>query len=331
MIRAKLISAYLLLLVVAPFAVQAQSTTTDSDSAKGKAIIRIFTNFHSGFGSANDDRGFELNRSYLGYEYSFGKGLSIKAVVDAGKSSKVDDIQRIVFMKNAQLTWKTGRWNLNFGLISTTQFKVQEDFWGYRYMLMSFQDQYKYGSSADLGASASYRFADWISADVILVNGEGYKKLQINDGIQVGLGTTIKPTERLTLRLYGSINEAANKSEKDIYNYAMMLGYKSDRYMIAAEYNMLKNAKNVADNDQSGISLYTSGKLSDKVNLFARYDQMFSRRDWNIAKDESAIIAGAEFRPHKNIKIAPNFRMIMPEATDAKNRCYAYISCYFGF
>ena len=329
--RAKLISIYLFLLATMPFAVQAQNATTDSESAKGKAIIRIFTNFHTGFGSANDDRGFELNRSYLGYEYSFSNGLSIKAVVDAGKSSDVDDIQRIVFMKNAQLSWKTGRWNLNFGLITTTQFKVQEEFWGYRYMLMSFQDQYKYGSSADLGASASYRFADWISADMILVNGEGYKKLQINDGIQLGLGATIKPAERLTLRLYGSINEAAERSEKDIYNYAVMLGYKSENYMVAAEYNIQQNTKHVSDANQSGISLYTSGKVSERINLFARYDQMFSRGDWNIAKDESAIVAGAEFRPHKYIKVAPNFRMIMPHADGAKNRCYAYVSCYFGF
>ena len=32
----------------------------------GKAIVQIFTNFHSGFGVVNDDRGFALDRSYLG-------------------------------------------------------------------------------------------------------------------------------------------------------------------------------------------------------------------------------------------------------------------------
>lgn len=330
MINARLIFTYIVLLTTLPLYTYAQSASSDSESPKGKAIIRIFTNYHTGFGSVNNDHGFELNRSYLGYQYDFGKGLSIKAVVDAGTSNDVDDIQRIAFMKNAQLTWKTGRWNLNFGLISTTSFKVQEDFWGYRYMLMSFQDQYKYSSSADLGISAAYRFADWISADAIVVNGEGYKKIQIEDGVQFGLGATINPTKNLTLRLYGSVNEAADDMGSEIYNYAMMLGYKSENYMIAAEYNILQNTKHVADADQSGLSLYTSGKVSQKVNLFARYDQMFSHNDWNIQKDESAIIAGAEFRLHKYIKVAPNFRMIMPHADGVKNRCYAYISCFFG-
>ena len=139
---------------------------------KGKAIIQVFANAHTGFGVDNDDRGFELDRSYVGYQYSLGKGLSVKAVLDVGQSSDVDDYHRIVYVKNAQATWKTGRLTLDGGLISTTQFKVQEKHWGYRYIMKSFQDEYKFGSSADLGLSVAYKFADWMSADAIIVNGE---------------------------------------------------------------------------------------------------------------------------------------------------------------
>lgn len=319
-----------LIFIFAAVTAWAQDSQATPDNPKGKAIIRIFTNFHSGFGPANDDKGFDLSRSYLGYQYNIGQGFSIKAVVDAGTSKEVDDIQRIAFIKNAQATWKNERWDVNLGLISTTLFKVQEEFWGYRYMLMSFQDQYKYGSSADLGASAAYKFADWLSADVILVNGEGYKKIQKSDGLQLGVGATIKPFEGVVLRAYGSVNGAPDKSGKDIYNYAFMLGYKNDNFMIAGEYNLMQNSKNVADNHQSGISFYTSGRVSKVVNLYARYDQMFSKNDWNIAADETAIIAGAEFRVHKYIKIAPNFRMLVPHQAGAKSRCYAYLSCFFG-
>ena len=101
---------------------------------KGDAIITIFSDAHSGFGSVNDDRGFNLDRAYI---------------LDFGQSKDVNDHQRIGYVKNAQITWKQNGWTLNAGLITTTQFKVQEDFWGKRYVMKSFQDEYKFGSSAD--------------------------------------------------------------------------------------------------------------------------------------------------------------------------------------
>ena len=36
-----------------------------SEEPKGKAIVQVFSNFHSGFGHDNGNRGFELDRSYL--------------------------------------------------------------------------------------------------------------------------------------------------------------------------------------------------------------------------------------------------------------------------
>ena len=312
------------------FSATAIAQESAEQSPKGKAIIRVFTNFHSGFGSVNNQRGFSLDRSYFGYEYNIGSGFSVKAVVDAGKSSKVDDIQRILFIKNAQVTWKNDRWNLNLGLISTTLFKVQEDFWSYRYMLMSFQDQYKFGSSADLGFSAAYKATDWLSLDGIIVNGEGYKKLQIEDGMQFGLGATITPYKGFKFRLYGSINGAATADKKDIYNYAAMVGYKNEKFTVAAEYSFMQNYKSIEKNDLHGISAYATVKTSKLIELFARYDKLFSRDNWNIDSDENAIIAGLQFKVHKYIKIAPNFRMIIPEMAGASNRCYAYVSCFFG-
>ena len=103
----------------------AQAQNAKTEEPKGKAIVQVFGNFHTGFGADNDDRGFELERSYLGYEYNFGKGLSAKAVMDIGKSSNVNDYQRIAYIKNAQVQWKSGNLTLSGGLISTTQFNFQ--------------------------------------------------------------------------------------------------------------------------------------------------------------------------------------------------------------
>ena len=156
--------------ILACMGIATQAQDVKPEEPKGKAIVQMFGNFHTGFGENSKDLGFELERSYLGYEYKLNSNISVKGVMDIGKSSDVSDYQRIAYIKNAMVSWKKGNLTLNGGLISTTQFNFQEKFWGYRYIMKSFQDQYKFGNSADLGISAAYKFADWVSIDAIIVD-----------------------------------------------------------------------------------------------------------------------------------------------------------------
>ena len=317
--------------ILACIGITAQAQDAKVEEPKGKAIVQVFGNFHSGFGETNNDRGFELERSYLGYEYGLGDGLSVKGVMDIGKSSDVSDYQRIAYIKNAMVSWKKGDFTLNGGLISTTQFNFQDKFWGYRYVMKSFQDEYKFGSSADLGLSASYKFADWVSADAIIVNGEGYKKIQKNDGLNYGLGLTLTPVKGFQVRLYGGLNESGQDGKSDVVNMAAFAGYKCDRFTIGAEYNHMLNASNTKGNDQFGYSAFASVKVAKNADIYARFDDLYSKNDWNISKDEQAAIIGAQFKLGKYVKVAPNFRMSMPKADGAKNEYSAYVNCYFGF
>lgn len=309
----------------------ASISAQESAEPKGKAIVQVFGNFHTGFGKDNNDRGFELDRSYLGYQYDLGKGLQVKAVMDIGQSDDVNDYHRIAYIKNAQISWKTGKLTLTGGLISTIQFNMQEKFWGYRYIMKSFQDQYKFGSSADLGISASYKFADWLTADAIMVNGEGYKKIQKNDGLMYGLGATLTPLKGLSMRIYYGLNESSDETKKDKQNLATFIGYKGKEFSIGAEYNLNKNDGNVKGDNLTGFSIYGSAQVGKNTELYARYDDLSSKDGWNEAKEESAILAGLQFKLGKYVKIAPNFRMSMPKADGADNRYMGYVSCYFGF
>lgn len=307
------------------------TATAQTEGPKGKAIIQVFSNFHTGFGKENDDRGFELNRSYLGYQYDLGAGLSIKGIMDVGQSDDINDYHRIAYIKNAQLTWKTGKWTFNGGLISTTQFNYQEKQWGFRYIMKSFQDLYKFGSSADLGISAMFDIADWISADAIIVNGEGYKKVQKTDGLAYGLGTTIKPLEGLSVRLYAGVNEGREKTQTDIWNYTAFIGYKNKWLNIGAEYNLMQNYKNTKEQDLSGISVFGSASFNKGITAYARFDQLKSKDGWYKTGEEQTITTGAQFQLGKYVKVAPNLRITMPEADGANERYAAYLSCYFGF
>lgn len=310
-------------------AAQAQAQQTE-DTSKGQAIVQIFGDFHSGFGKHNDDRGFSLDRSYLGYQYKLADNLSVKAVMDIGKSSDVGDYQRIAYIKNAQVTYKMGNVTLNGGLISTTQFNMVEKFWGYRYVSKSFQDEYKFGSSADLGISAAWKATDWLTIDGIVVNGEGYKKVQVQDGLQYGLGASFTAPFGLTMRLYASLNELVAEGAKNTQNYSAFFGYKADKLSVGAEYNYMANANGKDGNDQSGVSAYASAKVSKKAEVFARYDNLFSKNDWNKAKDESRVIVGAQWKLGKYVKVSPNVRYTMPKADGADNKVAGYVSCYVG-
>jgi hypothetical protein len=316
--------------LIACIGITAQAQDAKNEEPKGKAIVQVFGNFHTGLGAENDDRGFESERSYLGYEYKFGNGLSAKGVMDIGQSSDVSDYQRIAYIKNAMISWESGNLTLNGGLISTTQFNIQEKFWGYRYIMKSFQDKYKFGSSADLGISTAYKFTNWISADVIIVNGEGYKKIQKNDGLNYGLGITLTPAKGFLIRLYGGLNESEEIGKQDIANATAFMGYKNDKFTVGAEYNYMKNASNNEGNEQSGYSVFASVNLPKNISLYARFDDLFSKNDWNKEKDESAAILGAQIKLGKYVKVAPNFRMTMPKSDGAKDSYSAYVNCYFG-
>lgn len=315
--------------VLACIGISAKAQDVKIEEPKGKAIVQTFGNFNVNFGAGNG-RGFDLERRYLGYEYKLGNGLSVKSVMDIGKSGDVSDLQRIAYIKNAMLSWKKGDMTLNGGLISTTQFNFQEKFWGYRYIMKSFQDQYKFGSSADLGLSVAYKFADWISADAIVVNGEGYKKIQKNNGLNYGLGVTLTPAKGFQIRLYGGLNASAEEGNEDIINMAAFAGYKNDRFTIGAEYNHMMNASYKKGNDQYGYSVFASMKVANNTEVYARFDDLYSNDEWNIAKDEQAAILGAQFKLGKYVKLAPNFRMAMPKAEGADNTYAAYINFYFG-
>ena len=133
----------------------------------------------------------------------------------------------------------------------------------------------------------------------------------------------------MSFRLYAGLNEGT-KGEKDIINYAMFAGYKHKYFSVAVEYNIMRNNRRVEGHNLYGFSMYATGTINSWLDLSARADGLMSSDDWNKAKDDVAVIAGAQFKLGKYVKIAPNFRMSIPSADGQDNLYYGYISCYFG-
>ncbi len=290
----------------------AQDTNEPVESKKkfkfsGKPIVTLFADYKAGIGNEESKSGFNLSRAYLGYEMAFAKGFSAKVVLDFGNSKIFNsNYDQIAYVKNALLAWKYKNLNVKFGLIGLNQFSVQEKFWGYRFVEKSFQDKYKFGSSADLGLSLGYKFTKWLSADVVVSNGEGYKHINVDSKYRYSLGLTAKPIESITLRAYTDIYSSPNGEEyTDQEVLALFAGYSHKYFSIGAEFNQMWNSKFVAKQSQSGVSVYANVKLHKKLSIYGRYNNLFVKNNWADEKED--FVVGLQYQPIKQVKISPNF------------------------
>jgi len=315
---------------------QESTSPKKSFTPEGKAIIRVFANYNSNLGgteTVDAKESMNIKRAYLGYKSTLSEEFSMKVTMDVGNSSG----KYSAYLKTAELKYKKNKFSANIGMIATKQFKVQEGFWGYRYLHKSFQDQYKYNSSADLGLSVAYKINKLISVDAILQNGEGYKHIDPTGTYRGGLGATIK-YKPITFRLYYDISA---KPEVNRENLAAFIGYQfKKKFRIAAEYNYQMNNKFAKDHNMFGYSAYATYIINKKFELFVRYDNSESNvieehnptipaEAWNIKKDESLALIGFQYSALKNVKISANYRRTLSAVKDSEGVNWIFLNLEF--
>ncbi len=321
------------LFIIAPlllFGLNTFSQEKEAFKPYGSPTFKIFSNYHSTFSDGEVFNAFEITRAYLGYEHNFSENWSGSVIFDVGNPKDGGKHEMAAYVKNASLSYEKEALTVNFGLIGTTAFKTQEKFWGYRYLLKSFQDEYSFGSSADLGLSATYEFNKMFSADLIIVNGEGYKNVERDSIFSVGAGVTLKPVSGLILRAYYETSTKEEGVYKRKNTMSVFAGYDHEAFSVGAEFNNQTNHKMMEGRDWEGYSVFGTYNLNS-TKLFARYDKLTSDGGFNASDDGNLFVVGAEFNPVKGVKITPNYRHYSPESSDGLNSDYAYINCEIKF
>jgi len=294
-----------------------------------KPIVKVFANYHFGLNEYSTENAFQLTRAYLGYDVKISDNFSFKTNIDVGKPTSDSKYDYVAFLKTAALKYHKGNLQINAGLIGLKQFKLQEKIWGHRYIYKSFQDEHKFGSSADLGILLEYEIVDDLIIDATIRNGEGYKRLQSDQTFNGAVGLTYNVFKNLVLRGY------YEHSEKSINQsvYSGFIGYHAKDLMhVGVEYNYIQNNSYVLNQDLTGYSAYMTFILNDKFQLFGRYDNLKSNKlkdeivSWNESKDGEALIAGVQYKLEKNIKISTNLQYWKPNKDGLYNEVYAFLS-----
>ncbi len=299
---------FILTLIVTLPLFEAKAQTDNAFTPYGKPLVLIFSDVNSTFNKNGNSKAFEITRAYLGYEYFFSKNISSRVNIDIGDPG-TGKFQMTAYIKNAFLQYKKDGINARFGMIATDAYNLVEKQWGYRYLYKSFQDAYNFGASADLGASLEYSPADFISFDVSVLNGEGYKRLQADSSLKTTFGMTLKPFKGLVLRGYYDIM----KHNYTQSTYSFFAGYTNNGFKAGAEYNLQENNGMLNGHNFSGVSLYASQSLAEKYSIFLRYDNLKSATiadelsPWNYAKDGQAFIVGFDYSPVNGVKLAPTY------------------------
>ena len=202
------------------------------------------------------------------------------------------------------------------GAISTSIFSFQEEFWTHSYVMKTL-----FGYTETKGFSASYKFTQWVSADAIVM------PIESDEKINYRFGVTFMPIEGLNLRFYGGINDCSDSFKSTTISIAAFIGYKCDKFALGVELIHTLNSSYIYGRDYYGYCAFASVKLIEFADFYVRFDDIHSKDNWNIYRDEKSAVLGMQFLLNEKIKIAPNFKMIIPKVDGVGRSYFAYINC----
>jgi hypothetical protein len=321
----------ILLLLPVIVSVFCHGQDNEARDSPGQVNVKIYTHFNTSLGGMVPGTAFEVKRAYFGYQRSFGTYFSSEIKLDIGSPDDVSEfslIRRYTYFKNAYVSFEKGKIKSWFGLFDMLQYKVQEQFWGYRYLYKSYMDEYRFGPSADLGTAIMYSPFRHLQADFTISNGEGYTSLQFDNIYKFGGGITLTPFEGFTFRAYYASYLTGNPQ----WSITGFAGYKAAKWRAGGEYIHQMNYRFNQGLNRYGYSVYSTYVISGQWEVFVRYDQLYSNIlpessvPWNLVDDGSAMIGGLQYAPVDQVKISLNYQDWVEYAQNGESEPFLYLN-----
>lgn len=302
----------------------AQKTDKQYD---GKFIGRIYTGFYHSFNNeVTPQTGFDFTTGIFGYTHKLSDKVKATLLYDVTRTTNIRTItassgdtiildyfegsKYTAFLKMAQIDWQiTDKLGLSVGQLLNQQYlTVQDKWWGFRYIRVTFQEAYRYGMPADFGARINYEPIENLSISLSAVNGEGpFRYQDENSNFLFSTNIEYYPVKNLLIKVYID-NESSSMDNNEIKNKNIVsgfIGYKTKKIMLGLETNSIINKDYINDNNFEGFSLYSSYALSQKFTVLGRLDY------GNFATTDNSFyaIGGFQYKPEKNFFTAITYRM----------------------
>ena len=254
----------------------------------------------------NEASGFNFNRQYFNYAIHMSNDVKFKVVFDVARINKLidfsgnsEDTRLVVFLKKAQLDYKSNWGKINLGLIGTNTYAIQEKNWGYRFIEKSALDKNKFVSTADLGIGFSRKIKDDLSISFQLVNGEGYKQAQLDKYQKLSINTIYG--EKNLLKNEGFNLGFSFSSENTVYKPISITsiygGFSLNGLRAAVESSYLTDQDLV----KSLFSFSSAYKINSKIDIFYRYDIL----EESIVR-KKFFISGIVYNCGSGLLVSPN-------------------------
>ena len=254
----------------------------------------------------NDVSAFNFNRQYFNYTIKTSENMNFKLVFDVGRTHKVtdeygnniEDTRLLVFLKKAQLDYKSNWGKTILGIIGTNTYGVQEKTWGYRFIDKSAMDKNKFVKTADLGIGFSKNLMSNLNMGIQYLNGEGYKSPEINFIQKLNLNINygeinLSKNSGLNLGMVYSTDLTEDSSRVTLFS--IYTGFSIKKIRFGAEFDIL--------DDKELTSIYLNYSLSRQIDLFSRYDVLSED-----SKKDKYIISGLVFDCENGLLISPNIQ-----------------------
>jgi hypothetical protein len=312
---------------------------SQAPSLKGNPITEIFTDFHYNTGPDTvKTTGFALNRAYFGYNFLPGGNFSGTLIVNVGnpRDLSINEKQRrYAFFREASMTYTGEKLTMSFGMTSTRSTMIQQKFVGKRYIAESFENVNSYTNVADLGFSADYKVNDIIQLDLTVMNGEGYHSLHVDNSIKTSLGVNITPEKSILIRLYGDLDRPSGIRQNTLIGF---LGYKNEAFALGLETAYKTNVDKTRSHDGWGLSATGAVTVTDKTELFGRYDYVTSTKDaelypegWNYKTDGQYAVLGFQYTYNQYFRIALDYQGTFPYTASIKDSNGIFVNAHFKF
>ena len=269
------------------------------------------------YSSTEKASGFNFERQYFGYGGEVSDQVNYKILFDVGRTNvgaaviekdtsyKSEDTRLVVFLKKAQINYKSSFGRFNFGLIGMNTYAVQESNWGYRFIEKSAIDKNGFSATADIGVGFSRSLIDNLNLSLLIVNGEGFKNPQGDKFQKIAFNATYGESNLNKNDGYnGGLVYTTESTDTDPTTMTSVFGgFAGMGIRIGGEYDM----QTISGVNKNIVSVSTNYTVRDNIDVFVRYDIY----DGDTSIDNNGkdyLVAGIVLICDGGISVAPNVR-----------------------